>query len=75
MRAQGPRLSVICLSDYLNVTRGGADSGANHQEAGRGDGGEGEPHAAEGQARAGAVRWRELCLGVRGAREVHVSGL
>ena len=59
------------MGAYLDVTCGGADSGANHQEACRGDRGEGESHGAMVRV---AMRWRKLCLGVGGGWRVHVPG-
>ena len=41
---------------YLNVNRGGTGGGANHQEAGRGDGREGEPYGDGAEAGYGVVR-------------------
>lgn len=43
------------MAAYLDVTRGGAGCSTSHQEAGRGDGGEGEPHGAEAEVRDGTV--------------------
>ena len=55
---------AICMDVYPDASRRGADHTANHQEVGRGDGGDGDAHGAADEGCAGGescVLGCEMC--------------